>query len=233
MECGSFVKSELHSNFGSSLAAMYHQCRFCANTTIIVFQDENGVVQIGNFTSVGWTLSQLTSAFDPTNCTALALAPHYVKGFSDEILLFYQQSNLNLGMNWWRPASLRPLCSSALNSTLAFFLLTFKNSSGLDSWSTRTFTHFISLTNCRSFVIFQSCCRRRPRSLGSSFVCYDQRCSGQDSERIDRRLDTARRKPFSHGKYNDEPEKSESFWKRGSDRDWQRIWCSETVRPFG
>ena len=78
----------------SSLTAIYNQCKLCANTTIIAFQDENGFVQIGNLTSGGWTLTQLGPALRPEMGTGLALQPFYRNGLEDQINLFHQQSNL-------------------------------------------------------------------------------------------------------------------------------------------
>ncbi|MCJ1228038.1 hypothetical protein MMC12_004698 [Toensbergia leucococca] len=88
----------------SSLAAMHNQCTRCANTTIIAFQDENGLVQIGNLTSTGWTLTQLGSALDPEMGTGLALQPFYRNGSEDQINLFHQKSNLNMSLASWKPA---------------------------------------------------------------------------------------------------------------------------------
>ena len=89
----------------SSLAAMYNQCKLCANTTIIAFQDENGFVQIGNLTSGGWTLTQLGPALSPEMGTGLALQPFYRYGLEDQINLFHQQSDLNMSLASWKPAS--------------------------------------------------------------------------------------------------------------------------------
>ena len=88
----------------SSLTAMYNQCKLCANTTIIAFQDENGFVQIGNFTSDGWTLTQLGPALDPEMGTGLALQPFYLNGSEDQINLYHQKSDLNMSLASWKPA---------------------------------------------------------------------------------------------------------------------------------
>ena len=88
----------------SSLTAMYNQCKLCANTTIIAFQDENGFVQIGNSTSGGWTLTQLGPALDPEMGTGLALQPFYRNGLEDQINLFHQKSDLNMSLASWKPA---------------------------------------------------------------------------------------------------------------------------------
>lgn len=82
---------------------MYNWCSHCANTTIIVFQDENGFVQIGNFTSNGWTLNQLGQDIEPASGTAFALLPFYISGWADRINLYYQKSNLSLAVASWRP----------------------------------------------------------------------------------------------------------------------------------
>ncbi|MCJ1466166.1 hypothetical protein MMC07_004785 [Pseudocyphellaria aurata] len=87
----------------SSLSAMYNWCRHCANTTIIVFQDENGFVQIGNFTSEGWILKQLGQDLQPALGTAFALLPFYISGWADRINLYHQMSNLSLAVASWRP----------------------------------------------------------------------------------------------------------------------------------
>ncbi|MCJ1466787.1 hypothetical protein MMC07_005407 [Pseudocyphellaria aurata] len=85
----------------SSLSAMYYWCSLCANTTIIAFQDENGFVQIGNFTSGGWTLHQLGQDLEPNIGTGLALQQfnHVMYGIN----LFYQNSGLNMSLATWDP----------------------------------------------------------------------------------------------------------------------------------
>lgn len=88
----------------SSLTAMYNQCKFCANTTLIAFQDMLGFVQIGNLTSAGWTLSQLPPMYDWAPVTGLALLPNYAKGLQDEICLFFQNSALIMEMAKWTSA---------------------------------------------------------------------------------------------------------------------------------
>ena len=88
----------------SSLSAMYNQCRLCANTTIIAFQDENGFVQIGNLTTAGWTLTQLGSALDPIMGTGLALQPFYRTGLQDQVNLYHQKSDLTMSLACWQPA---------------------------------------------------------------------------------------------------------------------------------
>ncbi|KAL8718190.1 MAG: hypothetical protein Q9225_004652 [Loekoesia sp. 1 TL-2023] len=85
----------------SSLAAMYHECSLCANTTIITFQAENGAVQIGNLTSNGWTRTQLGAALDPAMGTGLALQPFKLVGREDQINLYHQKSGLNLSLASW------------------------------------------------------------------------------------------------------------------------------------
>ena len=89
----------------SSLAAMYNQCKLCANTTIIAFQDENGFVQIGNLTSGGWTLTQLGPDLSPLKGTGLALQPFYRYGLEDQINLFHQQSDFNMSLASWKPST--------------------------------------------------------------------------------------------------------------------------------
>ncbi|MCJ1267282.1 hypothetical protein MMC22_007167 [Lobaria immixta] len=88
----------------SSLSAMYNWCRLCVNTTIITFQDENGFVQVGNFTSDGWTLTQLGQDLEPELGTGLALHPFYRVGLEDQINLYYQKSVLNMALASWTPA---------------------------------------------------------------------------------------------------------------------------------
>ncbi|MCJ1426443.1 hypothetical protein MMC29_004346 [Sticta canariensis] len=85
----------------SSLSAIHHWCRLCANNTIIAFQDENGFVQIGNFTSSGWTLNQLGQSLEPVIGTGLALQYTHPQ---NQINLFYQRSVLNLSQASWKPA---------------------------------------------------------------------------------------------------------------------------------
>lgn len=89
----------------SSISAMYNQCRLCANTTIIAFQDTNGFFQIGNLTSDGWTLEQLGPDLEPEIGTALALQPFYRSGSEDRINLYYQKSNLNMSLAGWHVVS--------------------------------------------------------------------------------------------------------------------------------
>ncbi|MCJ1429656.1 hypothetical protein MMC29_007571 [Sticta canariensis] len=83
----------------SSLSAVYHWCRFCANTTLIAFQDENGFVQIGNLTSRGWTFNQLGQALEPVIGTGLALQSF--RGGEHSIDLYYQKSVLNMSLASW------------------------------------------------------------------------------------------------------------------------------------
>ncbi len=67
---------------------MYNQCKMCANTTIIAFQDTNGFVQIGNRTSDGWASTQIGPTLDQEgNWTrVIAILPQWVGG-SDQPLL--------------------------------------------------------------------------------------------------------------------------------------------------
>ncbi|MCJ1425452.1 hypothetical protein MMC29_003351 [Sticta canariensis] len=88
----------------SSLSATYQWCPLCANSTIIAFQDENGFVQIGNFTSGAWTFNQLGQALAPVTGTGLAL--YYgglYSGEDNHIDLYYQKSNLNMSLASWNP----------------------------------------------------------------------------------------------------------------------------------
>lgn len=110
----------------SSLTAMYNQCRLCANTTIIAFQDKNGFVQIGNHTSGGWTLTQLGPALEPQMGTGLALQPFYRNGAADQINLYYQKSNLNMSLASWKAASVNNGSPSIV--PLSYHLLTLKSS---------------------------------------------------------------------------------------------------------
>ena len=79
---------------------MNHRCLFCANTTIIAFQDEKGFVQIGNLTSDGWQLKQLGPALEPAMGTGLAL-DFSVDG--TRIHLYCQTSTLNMSEVVWDP----------------------------------------------------------------------------------------------------------------------------------
>ena len=88
----------------SSLTAMYSQCNLCANTTIIAFQDENGLVQIGNLASGGWTLTQLGPALDPDMGAELILQLFYLNRSEDQINLYYKKSDLNMSLASWKPA---------------------------------------------------------------------------------------------------------------------------------
>ncbi|KAL9624163.1 MAG: hypothetical protein Q9160_001685 [Pyrenula sp. 1 TL-2023] len=100
----------------SSLSAMYNWCELCANTTIIAFQDENGAVKIGNFSSsaanngsnsTSWTVTQLQQELDPTSGTALSLQPFYRGGMEDQINLYHQKSTgLEMALTCWRPAAM-------------------------------------------------------------------------------------------------------------------------------
>jgi hypothetical protein len=86
---------------------MYNWCALCANTTLIAFQDENGLVQIGNFSaSGGWNLTQLDASLDPLPGTGLALHPFYRQGLEDQINLFHQKSStLDMALASWKPAA--------------------------------------------------------------------------------------------------------------------------------
>jgi hypothetical protein len=79
-----------------SITALYNQCRLCANTTIIAFQDSNGFIQTANKTSAGWTLSQLD--ITATEGTGLALQTFYRYDQVDQINLYHQKSSLNLSL---------------------------------------------------------------------------------------------------------------------------------------
>jgi hypothetical protein len=89
-----------------SLTALYDQCESCGNTPLFAFQDDNGFVQIGNYSrSGGWTLTQLGSENDPLPGTALAMRPNYRAGLRDQIDLHYQRtSNLDLTQVSYRDA---------------------------------------------------------------------------------------------------------------------------------
>jgi hypothetical protein len=87
----------------SSLSAMYNQCQFCANTTIVAFQDSNGFVQVANLTSSGWILTQVN--FNPHLGTGLALQPFYLASMEDQINLYHQKRDLNLRLASWKPAA--------------------------------------------------------------------------------------------------------------------------------
>ncbi len=89
----------------SGLTAMYNQCKMCANTTIIAFQDMNGFIQIGSHTSGGWTLTQLGPALDPEMGTGLALQSFYRNDTADQINVYYPKSNLNVSLASWKPVS--------------------------------------------------------------------------------------------------------------------------------
>lgn len=97
----------------SSLSAMYNWCELCANTIIIAFQDENGFVKIGNFTSDGWTLKALGQDLNPALGTGLALQPFYRSGLADQINLYYQKSVLNMALAS-RPGSANPSSLSTI-----------------------------------------------------------------------------------------------------------------------
>lgn len=88
----------------TSLAAMYHQCELCANTTVMTFQDSNGFVQVANLTSTGWTTKELN--LNSIASTGLALQPFYRAGLMDQVNLYYQRSDLNLSLATFTPASM-------------------------------------------------------------------------------------------------------------------------------
>ena len=88
----------------SSLSAMYNQCRFCANTTILAYQDANNFIQIANRTKSGWQTTQLL--INQIENTGLALQPYYWAGLEDQIDLYYQRKDLRMAMASWKPFSL-------------------------------------------------------------------------------------------------------------------------------
>src|SRR3954453_10252272 len=102
MEFWKLGGSTSHCVPNSGLSAMYNQCRLCSNTTIIAFQDQNGIVQIGNLTSAGWTLTRLE--LTPHLPTGLALQPFYRSGMEDQINLYYQNADLSMNLACWVPA---------------------------------------------------------------------------------------------------------------------------------
>ncbi|KUJ24686.1 uncharacterized protein LY89DRAFT_713478 [Mollisia scopiformis] len=98
---GTISGSNYITHPNSSLSATYNQCRRCANTTIVAYQDINGFVQVANLTSSGWTLTQLK--FDAYTGTGLALQPFYRAGSQDQINLYHQTSDLNITLGSWDP----------------------------------------------------------------------------------------------------------------------------------
>lgn len=94
---------------------MYDQCSLCSNTLLVAFQDENGFVQIGNFTSNGWTLTQLGASLDPAIGTGLALQPFYRPGLRDQIDLFHQKSNSQMALASWKVGAVNNGGSFILN----------------------------------------------------------------------------------------------------------------------
>ena len=91
----------------TSLAAAYSQCSLCANTTTIAFQDENGHVQIGNFTQgAGWAKTQLADSLDPLMGTGLALHPCYTNEGVEQLNLYSQNQAFNWSIALWSPSSL-------------------------------------------------------------------------------------------------------------------------------
>ena len=85
----------------SGLSAMYHQCQFCSNTTVIAFQDPSGNVQVGNLTSAGWTLTKLD--MNPQLPTGLALQSQLASGLEDQINLYYQKADLSMALTSRKP----------------------------------------------------------------------------------------------------------------------------------
>ncbi|MCJ1465115.1 hypothetical protein MMC07_003731 [Pseudocyphellaria aurata] len=100
----------------SSLSATYDWCSVCANNTIIVFQDEGGSVQIGNFTPDGWTLQQLGQSLEPEMGTGLALVHSHYGSFNHGINLYYQKSALNMALAHWDGNAWSP--NSAIYGTI-------------------------------------------------------------------------------------------------------------------
>ena len=80
----------------SGLSTLYHQCRFCSNTTVIAFQDQKGNVQIGNLSSAGWTLTQLELNLQLP--TGLALQSQLISGQADQINLYHQKADLKMAL---------------------------------------------------------------------------------------------------------------------------------------
>ena len=78
---------------------MYNQCALCSNTSLVVFQDQNNTVQVGNLTATGWTLAPLH--IDPAEKTGLALAPFYIEGQPDQVELWHQKQNGSLAKASW------------------------------------------------------------------------------------------------------------------------------------
>ena len=120
---------------------MYNQCRHCANTTIIAFQDPNGLVKIGNLTgSEDWSLTPLGSALNPLSGTGLALCPHYLNGTADQINLFHQKFGLELGLASQTPPSAAwflnaQIYNTAPPGTHIAAAASYSNvSSGLETW---------------------------------------------------------------------------------------------------
>lgn len=139
----------------SSLTAVYYQCTHCANAIIISYQDQNGFVQIANYTSAGWTLSQLGPDLDPLSGTGLALLQYRDPSLQDHINLFHQKSNLNMSVAWWRPKSSGDKSSSIPIPISRIVPLILMNRCWLEPQGKCLRCHPKRRTHCRCGIIFQ------------------------------------------------------------------------------
>lgn len=95
-----------------SITALYDQCPRCSNSTIVVFQDSNGYLQVANHTETGWTSPPTQLVIDATQGTGLALQAQIGLNVPDQINLYHQTSSLNLTLASYKNAetsSKRPL----------------------------------------------------------------------------------------------------------------------------
>lgn len=149
----------------SSLTAVYYQCTLCANAIIISYQDEKGFVQIANFTSAGWTLTQLGPDLDPLSGTGLALLQYRDPSLQDDINLFHQKSNLNMSVAWWRPNGKISLIPVPISRFVPLILM---NRCWLEPPGKRLPYHSKWRTHCRCGIIFQFLFRLS--HMGRSFI---------------------------------------------------------------
>lgn len=119
---------------------MYNQCRLCANTTIMAYQDINGFVQIANHTSSGWTTTQL--GVKTIDGTGLVLHLFMRASQWDQINLYYQQSTLNISLACQFPGNSGTSGENSPNSYSNIVLIHLAN----NYWSNSCQTYDISVS---------------------------------------------------------------------------------------
>jgi hypothetical protein len=80
---------------------MFNQCQYCANSTLLAYQDESNNIVIANYTAAGGWKTE-TLGVKAMNGTGLAMQPFTRSGATDQINLFRQTDDGVLGLSSWK-----------------------------------------------------------------------------------------------------------------------------------